>query len=265
MKTSFCTNVFKPEQMQQGLADLSKLGYDGVEFWQQYLDEENKNTVKKMLDDNNLFASQLCPYFDFTDTEENRYASIELAKKYAELADYLNCPNVRVFTGRLSSKEASGELWRYAALSLRKICDFAPKINFVLETHPGSLMDTSRSTLKLLSMTGRENLKVNLQVPLVDGEDIFVSAKKLGKYTSHLHAHNWRRKTKDEPWHWTGEDLTFLSEGDYNFKEFVSVLKSEGFDGYISIEHATHGARHSPMGTAEKEISYLKKIIEELK
>jgi 3-dehydroshikimate dehydratase len=262
MKTSFCTNVFKPEELEERIADLSKLGYDGVEFWQQHLDGADREKVKKMLEDNNISASQLCPYFDFTDTEEKRLESIELGKKYAELAGYLNCPNIRVFTGKLSSKDASLELWRHAALSLRKLCDIAPEINFVLETHPGSLMDTSESTLRLLSMTDRENLKVNLQVPLVDGEDVFESAKKLGKHTCHLHAHNWKLK---EGGNWGGVgELTFLSEGDYDFKEFVSVLKSEGFDGYISIEHPTHRGEHSPLETAGKEIGYLKKVIKEL-
>ncbi len=262
MKTSFCTNVFKPEEMEERLADLSKLSYDGVEFWQQYLDRTDSKRIKKMLDDNNISASQLCPYFDFTDTEERRLESIELGKKYVELAGYLNCPNIRVFTGRLSSKDASQELWRHAALSLRKLCDIDPKINFVLETHPGSLMDTSESTLRLLSMTDRKNLCVNLQVPLTDGEDIFISARKLGKHTCHLHAHNWKLK---EGGNWGGAgDLTFLAEGAYDFKEFVSVLKSEGFDGYISVEHPTHGRKHSPLETAGKEITYLKKIIDEL-
>lgn len=261
MKTAFCTNVFKSEEMEDRLAELATLGYDGVEFWQQYLDSADKTRLKEVLDKLNLDAAQLCPYFDFTDTEERRHESIELGKKYVELARYFNCPNVRVFTGKLSSKDASRELWRHAAISLRKLCDIGPDINFVLETHPGSLMDTSASTIELISMTDRKNLKVNLQVPLVDGEDIFESAKKLGKYTCHLHAHNWNKKSNKEPWHWTGDELTFLSEGDYDFKEFVSVLKREGFDGYISIEHAAHGGEHPPMETAAKEIGFLKEII----
>lgn len=262
MKTSFCTNVFKPEEMEARLADLSQLGYDGVEFWQQYLDRADRKKVKEMLDDNNISASQLCPYFDFTDTEERRFESIELGRKYVELAGYLNCPSIRVFTGKLSSKDASQELWRHAALSLRKLCDIDPEINFVLETSPGNLMDTSESTLRLLSMTDRKNLCVNLQVPLTDGEDIFISARKLGRHTRHLHACNWKLK-EGGSWGGVGE-LTFLSEGDYDFKEFVSVLKSEGFDGYISIERPAHGGKHSPMETAGREIEYLKKIIREI-
>jgi sugar phosphate isomerase/epimerase len=97
------------------------------------------------------------------------------------------------------------------------------------------------------------------------GEDIFESAKILGAYTCHIHACNWRRESLEEPRHWTGKELTFLSEGDYDFKKFVSILRKEGFDGYISTEHPSQGKKYGLMETAEKEIEFLKSIISELK
>ena len=39
MKSAFCTNVFGTTQkdMEQAIPRLTEMGYDGLEFWEQYL------------------------------------------------------------------------------------------------------------------------------------------------------------------------------------------------------------------------------------
>ena len=126
-------------------------------------------------------------------------------------------------------------------------------ITFALETHQvihsgPNLTDTSATTLKLLADVDMDNLVVNLQTPLL-GETVFETADRLGARTVMLHAHNWVGS-------WPR--LTFLDAGDVDFAAFVRVLRTRGFDGYLSIEHGSH---HPPYETAEHEIKYLKRLI----
>ena len=258
MKISFCTNIFRDEDIAEAIKRLAQLGYDGLEFWDQYLQKADIPWLVEHLQANKIAVSQLCPYFDFTGGKERWEESIKIAEKYISLAQAFWTKLIRVFTGKKGSEEATAEEWQAGVKGLKEICKLGKSegIQFVLETHQGSLMDTSSSTLRLLEEVGIDNLKVNLQIPLKD-EDVMVSAEKLGKYVVHLHAHNWKYLTKDYEW---GE-LTFLDSGSYDFEAFITILHSKGFDGYISIEHGDHEGKHHPFETAEYEIKYLKELI----
>jgi sugar phosphate isomerase/epimerase len=41
MKTAFCTNIFPHDEIPEALQRLKDIGYDGVEFWQDYLESTN--------------------------------------------------------------------------------------------------------------------------------------------------------------------------------------------------------------------------------
>jgi sugar phosphate isomerase/epimerase len=96
----------------------------------------------------------------------------------------------------------------------------------------------------------RTNLTVNLQPPL-RGESLQESAERLGPHVTHLHAHNWIGG-------WG--NFTYLDQGDEDFEAFLRTLRRQGFDGYISIEHAAK----DPFGFAEHNIKYLRSLIKRL-
>jgi sugar phosphate isomerase/epimerase len=162
---------------------------------------------------------------------------------------------IRTYTGNVGSADATSEQWEACVEGLRRVCEMGRPhgIVFPLETHQvihsgPNLTDTSATTLRLLEEVGMDNLTVNLQTPLLE-ETVFETAERLGRHTIMLHAHNWIGA-------WPR--LTFLDEGDVDFTAFMRVLKGQGFDGYISIEHGSH---HPPYETAEHEIKYLKRLI----
>lgn len=257
MKASFCINVFETNKIFESIEKLSSLGYDGIEIWQQNLEKLDLKILKEFLENKNISVSQVCPYFDFTGNEQEYKKSIKLAEKFVEIANFLNCKNIRVFTGKIGSREVNQNQWEMCVKGLRRVCEIDKNIFFVIETHPNTLADTSYSTLKLLKDVCKENLKVNLQVPLIHEPDPLISAEILGEYVVHLHAHNWKYLNPDYSW---GE-LTYLDSGVYNFEEFISILFKKGFDGYISIEHGDHLGKSNPLVVAEHEIKYLKRLI----
>lgn len=258
MKVSFCLNVFKSEEMEKAISHLGKLGYDGVEVWDQYLKITDINRLNELLKSSSLSVAQLCPYFDFTDSKEKWQESLKTAQSYIEYAKILDARLIRVFTGHIGSSEATDIIWQQAVEGLRTICLKGKEmgISFALETHPGSLMDSTPSTLRLLKDVACPNLGVNLQVPL-DNEDAYQSAETLGKHVIHIHAHNWIGPAPNGQW----KTLTYLDKGDLDFPRFLDILHRHGFDGYISIEHGIHRGKDDPYEVAEHEIAYLRKLI----
>lgn len=261
VKAAFCTNAFGNSQdvMAEALPRLAQMGYGGLEFWEQYLAQANLAWLRDIMAAHRMEIVQICPYFDFTAGQAKWDESLKTAERYIDYALQLGRPMIRTYTGNVGSAEATPAQWEACVRGLQCCCRMGKPhgIVFALETHQvihtgPNLTDTSASTLRLLADTGQENLKVNLQTPLVD-EPVAYSAEKLGEHVVHVHAHNWVGG-----WPAAGGRFTFLDSGDEDFGEFVRVLRSRGFDGYISVEHGTH---HPPYETALHEIEYLKRLL----
>lgn len=258
IKSGFCY-VFGIDRIEESLEHLAKCGFEGVEFWHNDLKKIDKKYLKRLLDKNKISCAQICPYFDFTGSRNDWEKSIKLGEEYIEWSKILGNPLIRVFTGKVGSRQATKKQFMSAVKGLQILCDNSKKYNirFALETHENSLMETSESTLNLLKAINRRNIGVNLQIPL-KGEDIWYSLEKLGKYTIHMHAHNWSGKVG-------GLEMTFLNSGVIDFELFLKKMLEKGFDGCISIEHPDHLGKHDPKIVAEVEGSYLQCLKKKLK
>ena len=251
MKTSYCSNVFKFEELEKGLRFIAGLGYDGTEFWEKHLSQLNVGELADLLGELGLAAAQICPYFNFTGTRQEWEESIRIAETYIDYSLSLGKPLIRVFTGKVGSAEATPDEWRAGVEGLRKVCGMArPEgVAFALETHHGSLMDTLESTRRLLDEVGMDNLGVNYQPgPKMGPWRDWV--EQLGERIVHLHCHNYDDEGK----------MTFLGEGTfYDFAEFVDALAKKGYEGYLSVEHGYHSG--DVWETARREIGYLKSVV----
>ena len=258
MKTGYCLMkdwlVTKPRLVKT----LDRLGYDGVEVWAQTFDILGVEGVEAALAPYRLEVASVNPYFDFTSSQESYDASLAIADEFIGYARRLNCSRIRTFTSKMNSfkaaDEAESEHWERAVRGIRETCDRASPhgINCVMEAHfgDGQLYDSSENVLRILDEVGRPNLMVNLQPPL-RGESPLKSAERLGPHVRHLHAHNWKGG-------WGA--FTYLDRGDVDFEAFLGILRGHGFDGYVSIEHASK----NPFGFARHNIRYLRRLFEKL-
>ncbi|HEY8885553.1 MAG TPA: sugar phosphate isomerase/epimerase family protein [Chloroflexota bacterium] len=265
MKTSFCMMGFgyTQEIAERCIARCGQLGYDGIELWKQYLDVADLGWVRDACAAAGLEIVQLCPYFDFTTSPETYEASLSQAEQFVGYARTLGARWIRTYTGWVGSAEATDEQWQRTVDGLQRICDLgAPHgIEFPLETHQvihhgPNLTDTSASTLRLLDLVGRPNLRVALQTPL-KGETSEYSAEHLGPKVVQIHSHNWIGATATS---WG--TLTYLDAGDLDFANFLRILRSRGFDGVISIDHPAHSGQHNWEEVAAHEIKYLRGLLD---
>src|SRR5690349_17013395 len=139
MKTSFCMMGFGYTQdvAERCIALCGQLGYDGIEFWKQYLDTADLDWVKRACDQAGLEVVQVCPYFDFTGGSDAYDATLREAERFIAYARALGARWVRTYTGRLGSADATDEQWQRCVEGLKRVCDLgAPYgIEFPLETH----------------------------------------------------------------------------------------------------------------------------------
>ena len=65
MKASFCTNAFGNTQqdIEQAIPALAQMGYDGLEFWEQYLPSADLKWLKGIMDAHHLEISPDLPIF----------------------------------------------------------------------------------------------------------------------------------------------------------------------------------------------------------
>ena len=95
----------KPSQSWQ------QMGYDGLEFWEQYLPGADLKWLKGIMDAHHLEIVQICPYFDFTTSSETWDQSIRDAERYIEYSIQLGGPFIRTYTGNVGSTDATAEQW----------------------------------------------------------------------------------------------------------------------------------------------------------
>jgi sugar phosphate isomerase/epimerase len=164
-----------------------------------------------------------------------------------------------VFTGPLAqdtqvtSATASPEQWDAAARGLALLCAEAEKhgVRFCIEIHPGTLAENSHSALRLLEPVNSPSLVANPQIPLLD-EDPWYSLGRLAGHIGHFHAHNWSD-------HLDGT-LTPLARGIFDWESYLRKALEDGFDGYVSIEHANVSGGGDPWRAAEIDGPYLRDL-----
>jgi sugar phosphate isomerase/epimerase len=252
-------------ELDSRLRRLAAMGYDGVEFWDATLVQLDIDRLADSLRAAGIAAAQLCPYFNFVDGQSLWDESMRLAERYIAWSVKLDRPLLRVFTGMpwgdktVGPDKATPQQWEAAIRGLQRICDMAAPhgVRFALECHTGSLMEDSPSTLRLIGGVARPNLGVNLQIPLKSGlESIQTSIEELGRYTWHMHAHNMTALV--------GGELMPLGEGVIDYPSVLRDLRERGFDGYVSIEHATYNGKRDPWIVGEHEAGYLRALREKM-
>lgn len=261
MKISFCMHVIPFGQVDDAIPKLAAWGYEGLEFWEQYLQMADIAKLRKVLRDNSMKTAMLCPYFAFTSGREKWRWSIKKAEEYILLCRLLESSLIRTHTDSIfappfpRSYNATDAQRKAAARGLKKICGMGKKndVSFALETTHG-LLDSTESILGLIEEVGADNLGVNLQIPLrtdkEKGMTVMDTVENLGKNVIHVHANNWVNADQKQ--------MTFLDQGFIDYGAVLKRLRDFGFQGYVGVEHAAHSG--DPMKTAEREIAYLKGI-----
>jgi len=248
LKLSFCAHNFGNdfENVRAGLKAIKEIGYEGTEFWQQFLSTAAVDELADFTSGIGLKVVQICAYFNWTGTDEDWKESNENAERFIEFSKTLGGPNVRVFTGKVGSEEATDEQWQRCVEGLGRACDAAAPdgIRFTLENHRNVLHDTPEAALRLIEDVGRDNLGLNFQSwpPF----DMVETAGKLFPHIFHMHISN---RKDGKIWH--------IDDGEVDWPPVLREMRKLGYEGFASVEHAVP----PPVEFAKRAYEFLAPIV----
>ena len=258
-------------------------GYDGIEFRRYRRGEEETtesylDAIAKSADKSGLQCVMFGgPGFELmTDDAEARKAQIEEGLAFYRMAaERVKLTVCNCMAGTLRNTDSSipyGEYdkhgsgvatedhYMWAAEGYKELGAQAEKLDSKLafELHMGYLHDLPGPTARLLEMIGSPAVGANLDFgnmvyfpkPPTLAETIETLGDKL--YMVHL---------KNSMPHAGGRNAVGLGDGIINHREFLGLLKANGFDGPICIEAPRPGDRE---WFAQQDIAYLKSLMTDL-
>lgn len=260
MEITFVAQPYNDAEFETGMRDIGRIGYTRVELKDRRIRTFGVPEIKRILSAANLGVIQINTYFNVVQGEKAIEQSLALNDEVMDYALKLNAPFIRVFTGPLSkegisSANASPEIWKEATEALALICDQGAEhgLTYLVETHIGTLADTTPSILKLIELIDSPNFGVNLQIPLFEEPDVYATIRELAPYVRHTHLNNFEISGHN----------TFLSEGVFDIRREIELLHNAGFNGALSVEHAYH---HTPItDVAQREFTFLANLLRDFK
>jgi sugar phosphate isomerase/epimerase len=168
----------------------------------------------------------------FCRTEAQAQASLKEVSAYAELARRMGAGLLRVFGGGLE-KTPLEEAIPKAVAHLRVLADAAARcgVGLVIETHDDWIATSSLA--RVMAQVDRANVGVlwDINHPFqLAGESLEESYRNLGRYTRYTHVKDSRKLADGKL------QYTLPGEGQVDIRRAVALLKSGGYDGYLTVE-----------------------------
>ncbi|MDX1357488.1 MAG: sugar phosphate isomerase/epimerase family protein [Clostridia bacterium] len=155
---------------------------------------------------------------------------------------------------------ARPEHWKRAEKGLKQLAAIAKKndFKFAMETHPNYMHDCIDATMKLVEISGSENIGVNLDYINSDavpgGMGIEDALNAIGDRLYYMHLKNIIKMPG-------GRIRLGLGDGEYNNRHILKCLKDSGYKGPICVEAPRQGDRE---WFAQQDLAYIKSVIKDL-
>ena len=243
MKLAFSTLGCPQYNMDQIIDLAAKNNYQGIEIravsgtvmiagLDEFKGEGLKETAKKLKDAGIAVACLGTSIGFYAANAEAQKKQLEDAKVAIEIASALDCKYLRTFGGPMPAMQSFGETLRWIWEGYQKLCDLTEAANIIplLETH-----DDFSTSPRIREITdGLPGRKIGVCWDFVHSvrfgespEDTYAALK---DYIFHVHVKD--SKVFDA----RGTDFQLTGEGTVPIKECIALLKSGGYDGYLSFE-----------------------------
>lgn len=162
---------------------------------------------------------------------------IACARQCAELAASLGVKGFRVFLGNFAKRFSEQAFYSYEGIveSLKELCQAVKGygVEVWVETH--NEFSTGKILKKLCEDVAMDNLKIIWDIihPIEQGEKPEQTMDLLRDRIAHVHLKDGVKKTDPD---WIDYTYTRLGEGELPIKEILSLLRQNGYTGYLSLE-----------------------------
>ncbi len=224
--------------LEKSLSDLSKMGYDGVEFMTINPSKLNWHEVKALLEQTELTPILVCTgeifgqlRYSFTDPDKHiRDAAVEKVFEMIDFAEFLGAKsNIGRVRGSYRDDVAPEQTEEWAIESFRRISDYAaPKnVQIALEsvTHlQTNFINTLEESADMIRRVDRSNFQMMMDLfhLNIEEKDICECIKKYSSLNIHVHLADNNRKYPGN----CGMDI----------EKYIKAFRDVGYDGTFCTE-----------------------------
>jgi sugar phosphate isomerase/epimerase len=274
MKLAFSSNAFLRYSIEETIARVARLGYEGIELladvphaWPAGLLEEQKQAIRDALATHKLTISNINafmmnavadprqPYWHPSWIEPDRhYRAIrrEHTKRALQLAHDLGAPHITTEPG---GPLAPGQSWQAGAEifyeELMPCIEVAEKLSvpLLVEPEPGLLIEKFDQYLEFVRRIDSPMIGLNFDI----GHAYCVSEE----------PQEWVSKMQRHTWHYHLEDIAATrvhqhlvpGKGAINFGATLAAIEKTGYDGWLTVE--LYPYIDDPDAAAQEALRYL--------
>lgn len=239
MKIAFSTLGCPKWTWQRILTEAQRMGYNGIELrfiedrrdllQTPELQKEALPTTKQQLKDAHLEISCVGSSVQLVLDDD---AMIEVGKRHIDLAADIGAPFMRVFGGHIKDR-AREEALKIAVRNFRALADHAAgrRVRVIVETHDD--FSNSESVADLMKRTNHPNTGVlwDIHHPYrLHGETPAQAFATIGPHVHYVHVKD-SKDLGDGKYRYVA-----IGEGDVPIAQCLNLLKTAGYDGWISFE-----------------------------
>lgn len=235
MRLSLCTITFRHHLLSMGeIARFARgSGFDGIELWGVHARNLGPGDHAEWLAAYDLRVPMLSDYLPLDASPEVLTARMS---DLCGLARNWGAPRLRTFAGTKGSAATSADERAQIASRLRLAAAYLADhgLKLLVETHPGTLADTTASLVRLLEEIDHPALKVNFDTLHVweGGDDPYRAHDTLAEHIDYYHLKNIRDRSDlpvFEPANVYAaagrrDGMTGLFEGALDYEPFLETL-----------------------------------------
>lgn len=243
MKLSFMSFTCPEATLDEFLGYAQKYGFDGVEPRAEAghahgveleATPAQRREIARRFADSGIACACIATSrrYCFADQAERR-ASIELSKRYIELAADVGCPRLRVFGGPLPEGMTMEEAIAIVGESLAELAPFAEQHGTVLclETHDAFMRADDCAAAVRIANSPAIGVNWDIMHPFTKGMSIDEAYNHLRGLIHHCHIHDGTY-----PPGGGRPTLAKMGEGDIPYRRAVALLAADGYKGFLSGE-----------------------------
>lgn len=244
MKLGFSTWGMPTVPIDQAIAYLADLGYDGIEIcvlpgWiteLSTLDVAERRRVAGLIKQHGLELSAIAAHGSLVETEPEKRAL-----NFNRLIGTMDLAVEWSIDGQIPVVETTpgGKPEQYEALKpllierLQELGEEAQRRGVViaLEAHVGAVLDIPEHTVEVMQAVDSPHIQLNFDISHfnVMGYSIADSVYMMVPYTVHTHI-------KDERGRYPQHEFLIPGEGVFDYTAYLKAMKGAGYTGFISAE-----------------------------
>jgi sugar phosphate isomerase/epimerase len=245
MKICSCTIGFRSMDFGLALNHLRDMGIAAVEgttdhsahLYPYVTGEKDPEELKRIVSQSGLTLAAIMGQSDFAVNDDLVGGELERVEKQILLAHAAGVSVLRLFAGHIPAPYVTDEVVERVVTNLKRVAPAAESRNVTLaiENHYG-ITSSPTDMLRIIEGVASERVKVNFDpanfVPC--GENPVSAARRLAPFIAHVHLKDCIH-TGEGPHN--GYEYCEIGAGIVDFTELLSVLKENGYEGYLSIEY----------------------------